>query len=172
MWKNLFIPTLSSVFALNSSIQLLLNNKLHIWRRKFSMGTHEETCFSVGFRMQHKRPSNMLIFVAEFFVINSKEIFQYKNPNIFFPCSIIRRFTLSTQREIWEAWVGWKCRDEGQIALTTKKVMEMWLFKLVIHDNCTTQWMVSRKHEQQNLRVKKFKLHTGHYSGFILSILS
>jgi Na+-transporting NADH:ubiquinone oxidoreductase subunit NqrB len=64
------------------------------------MGTHEETCFSVGFRMQHKRPSNMLIFVAEFFVINSKEIFQYKNPNIFFPCSIIRRFTLSTQREI------------------------------------------------------------------------
>jgi hypothetical protein len=39
------------------------------------MGTHEETCFSVGFRMQHERPSNMLIFVAEFFLINSKEIF-------------------------------------------------------------------------------------------------
>jgi hypothetical protein len=68
--------------------------------------------------------------------------------------------------------VGWKCRDEGQIALTTKQVMEMWLFKLLIRDNCTTQWMVSRKHEQQNLWVKNFKLHTGHCSGFILSILS
>ncbi len=167
MWRNLFIPTLSSVFALNSSIQLLLNNKLHIWRRKFSMGTHEETCFSVGFRMQHERPSNMLIFVAEFFLINSKEIF----PVFFF--HVQSSGTLPwVLREIWEAWVGWKCRDEGQIALTTKQVMEMWLFKLLIRDNCTTQWMVSRKHEQQNLWVKNFKLHTGHCSGFILSILS